>query len=284
MATLALSAVGAAAGSALLPAGFSFLGATLTGAAIGRVAGSLAGAYIDQALFGSTGQDTVREGPRLSDLTVTASTEGADIARLYGRARLGGQIIWATNFEEEVTTSDAGGGGKGLGGGANASQHSYRYFANFAVALCEGEVTRLGRVWADGSEITLSDYTYRFYAGSETQAPDSLIEAKEGAGNAPAYRGLAYVVFERLPLEDFGNRIPQLNFEVFRAVDSFESEVRGVTMIPAAGEFAYHPAEVRVDAGAGTTYSENRHTTLGASPMWCSSGCRWRISAIASRS
>ncbi len=265
MATLALSAVGAAAGSALLPAGFSFLGATLTGAAIGRVAGSLAGAYIDQALFGSTGQDVVREGPRLSDLTVTASTEGADIARLYGRARLGGQIIWATNFEEEATTSDAGGGGKGLGGGSSASQHNYRYFANFAVALCEGEVTRLGRVWADGSEITLSDYTYRFYAGSETQAPDSLIEAKEGAGNAPAYRGLAYVVFERLPLEDFGNRIPQLNFEVFRAVDSFESGVRGVTMIPAAGEFAYHPAEVRVDGGAGTTYSENRHTTLGAS-------------------
>ena len=100
MATLALSAVGAAAGSALLPAGFSFLGATLTGAAIGRVAGSLAGAYIDQALFGFTGQDVVRDGPRLSDLTVTASTEGADIARLYGRARLGGQIIWATNFEE----------------------------------------------------------------------------------------------------------------------------------------------------------------------------------------
>jgi hypothetical protein len=265
MATLALSAVGAAAGSALLPASFSFLGATLTGAAIGRAAGSLAGAYIDQALFGSSGQDTVRDGPRLSDLTVTASTEGADIARLYGRARLGGQIIWATNFEEEATSSEAGGGGKGFGGGAGTSQRNYRYFANFAVALCEGEVTRLGRVWADGGEITLSDYSYRFYAGSETQAPDSLIEAKEGAGNAPAYRGLAYVVFERLPLEDFGSRIPQLNFEVFRAVDSFERDVRGVTMIPAAGEFSYHPAEVRVDGGAGTTYSENRHTTLGAS-------------------
>ncbi len=103
----------------------------------------------------------------------------------------------------------------------------YRYYANFAVALCEGEVTRLGRVWADGDEITLSDYTYRFYPGSDTQLPDSLIEAKEGAGNAPAYRGTAYVVFERLPLEDFGNRIPQLNFEVFRAVDAFESQVQG---------------------------------------------------------
>jgi hypothetical protein len=43
MATLALSTVGAAAGSALLPSGFSFLGATLTGAAIGRAVGSSAG-------------------------------------------------------------------------------------------------------------------------------------------------------------------------------------------------------------------------------------------------
>jgi hypothetical protein len=265
MATLALSAVGAAAGSALLPGGFSFLGATLTGAAIGRAVGGLAGAYIDQALFGATGQDVVRDGPRLADLSVTASTEGADIPRLYGRARLGGQIIWATRFEEETVTTSAGGPGKGLNSGSGASTTNYRYFANFAVALCEGEITRLGRVWADGDEITLSDYSYRVYTGSETQTPDSLIEAKEGAGNAPAYRGVAYVVFEHLPLADFGNRIPQLTFEVFRAVDRFESEVRGVTLIPAAGEFAYHPGEVRVDGGGGISYAENRHTTLGDS-------------------
>lgn len=265
MATLALSTIGAAVGGAVLPAGFSFLGATLTGAAIGQAIGTLAGAYIDQALFGSSGQSQVREGPRLADLTVTASTEGADMPRLYGRARVGGQVIWATNFEEEVVTSSAGGGGKGLNTGGGASGKTYRYYANFAVALCEGEITRLGRVWVEGEELTLSDYDYRFYPGSETQVADSLIEAKEGSGNAPSYRGTAYIVFERLPLEDFGNRIPQLNFEIFRAVDAFESEVQGVTLIPAAGEFAYHPTEVRVDAGGGTTYSENRHTTLADS-------------------
>ncbi|MEJ2117698.1 MAG: hypothetical protein P8Y36_07270, partial [Alphaproteobacteria bacterium] len=120
MATLALSVVGAAAGNALFPAGFSFLGASLTGAAIGRAIGGVAGSYIDNALFGASGQNTVRQGPRLSDLTVTASTEGADIPRAYGRARLGGQVIWATNFEEEVTTSSSGGSGKGMGGGGGA--------------------------------------------------------------------------------------------------------------------------------------------------------------------
>ncbi|MFN3398618.1 MAG: ATP-binding protein, partial [Sulfurimicrobium sp.] len=42
------------------------------------------------------------------------------------------------------------------------------------------------------------------------------IQAVQGADNAPAYRGLAYVVFEDMPLERFGDRIPQLAFEVIR--------------------------------------------------------------------
>ena len=89
MATLALSIAGAAAGSALLPSGVSFLGATISGAAIGSRIGALAGSLIDQALLAPSGHGSVREGPRLSELHVTASTEGAPIARLYGQARIG---------------------------------------------------------------------------------------------------------------------------------------------------------------------------------------------------
>ena len=47
----------------------------------------------------------------------------------------------------------------------------YRYFANFAVALAEGPITGLGRVWADGQELDLSTVTYRLYLGSETSSP-----------------------------------------------------------------------------------------------------------------
>ena len=56
MATLALSVAGAAAGSALLPAGISVLGATISGAVIGSQIGALAGAYVDQSLFATSGQ------------------------------------------------------------------------------------------------------------------------------------------------------------------------------------------------------------------------------------
>lgn len=259
MATLAFAAVGTAVGTAV-GGSVSFLGATLTAAAIGQTLGSIAGSYVDSYLLGSAAQGKPADGPRLSDLQVQASTEGAPIPRIYGRTKVAGQIMWATNFEEEVGSQSTG-GGKGLNTGS-ASQTVYRYYANFAIGLCEGEIARIGRVWADGDEVTLTDYNFRFYTGTEDQTVDSLIETKEGAGNAPAYRGLCYIVFERLPLESFGNRIPQFNFEVFRAVDTFEEDVLGVTLIPAAGEFAYHPTEVRVDAGGGTSYSENNHTNL----------------------
>src|SRR5215204_5529406 len=63
------------------------------GAGVGRALGGLAGAALDNALFGGAG-DAVRP---IDGLT---STEGAPIPRVYGRARVGGQLIWATRFEE----------------------------------------------------------------------------------------------------------------------------------------------------------------------------------------
>ena len=262
MATLALAAAGAAAGSALLPVGFSVLGATISGATIGSQIGALAGSYVDQALFGASGQSRNVNGPRLSDLRVTSSTEGAPIPRVYGRARVGGQVIWATDFEEVVATSDAGGGGKGGGGGGGATQTTFNYFANFAVALGQGKISSLGRVWADGRELDLSTITYRLHEGSETQAADSLIVSREGA-NAPAYRGIAYIVFERLALIAFGNRVPQLSFEVFRGSDSFSSLVRGVVLIPGSGEFFAATEAVTRIGFAGERVSENVHTLAG---------------------
>ena len=231
MATLALAVAGSVIGGAAFPAGVSVLGATLTGAGIGSQIGAVAGSIVDQALLGGRTRNV--EGPRLTELHITASTEGAPIPRIYGRVRLGAQVIWATPFEEEVVTSSSG-GGKGLSGiGGSATTTQYRYYANFAVALAEGEISGIGRLWADGREIDRSQIAHRVYVGSETQEADSLIVAREGADSAPAYRGTAYVVFERLALADFGNRLPQLSFEVYRAVEQFGNEIRAVVLIPA---------------------------------------------------
>ena len=260
MAALVLSAAGAAAGKAVFgPAG----------AIAGRLVGALAGNAIDRALFASR-REISQEGPRLADLEVMASTEGAPIPRVYGRVRLAGQVIWATNPEEVVsTTSQTTGssGGKGMGGGPSVTTNTttYSYFANLAVGLCEGPIGAVLRVWADGKPLDLSGLTIRTYAGDEVQTPDSLIVAKEG--DAPAYRGLAYVVFERLPLMNFGNRIPQMTFEIVRPIGRLEQMARAVTLIPGSTEFGYEPRTVVQTLGPGQSAPENRHITYAPSDV-----------------
>jgi hypothetical protein len=262
MASLLLSAGGAAVGGAIFGP---------IGAIAGRIVGAIAGNAIDHSLFATSSERQV-EGPRLSDLEVMASTEGAPIPRVYGRVRLSGQIIWATKLEEVVTrrteTSD-GGGGKGMGGGptVTTTNTSYSYFANLAIGLCEGPIGRAMRVWADGKLLDLSRLTFRVYRGDEGQTPDPLIVAKEGSGNVPAYRGLAYVVFERMPLENFGNRIPQLSFEVVRPVGKLEQMTRAVTLIPGATEFGYEPSTVVQVLGPGQSAPENRHVSYAVSDV-----------------
>ncbi|TAK49752.1 MAG: hypothetical protein EPO23_00525 [Xanthobacteraceae bacterium] len=254
MAALVLSVAGAAAGGAL----FGPLGVFA-----GRLAGALAGNFIDHALLGKSRS---LEGPRLSDLDVMASTEGAPVPRVYGRARLSGQVIWATRLEEVVSSRTETASGKG-GMMPSTTTTTYSYYANFAVALCEGEIGHVARVWADGKLIDLSSVTWRCHRGSEDQEPDGLIVAKEGAGNAPAYRGLAYVVFERLALEKFGNRIPQLSFEIVRPVGALERMVRAVTLIPATTEFGYESNTVVRLLGPGQSAAENRHVATAASDV-----------------
>ena len=249
MATVVLQYAGQVAGT--------LLGGPL-GGMIGRALGGIAGNLIDQTLLG--GGPRKIEGPRLGDLRVMSSSEGAPIPRLWGRMRIAGQVIWATNFEEVTSTTTEKASAKGSGG-SETKVTEYLYFANFAVALCEGEIDRIGRVWADGKEIDISEFTVRLHPGTDDQEPDSLIVAKEGAGNVPAYRGTAYAVFERFPINDYGNRVPQLSFEVFRGAGGAEDHVRAVNIIPGSTEFGYDTMVVTREAGPGVTESENAHAS-----------------------
>ncbi|TCT07615.1 baseplate multidomain protein megatron [Aquabacter spiritensis] len=250
MATLLLGAAGSLAGGALFGP---------IGAVAGRALGALGGSMADGALFGG-GRSRVSEGPRLSDLDVMTSNSGAPMPRLYGRARLAGQVIWATRLEEVVSTRVQASGGKGgRSSRATTTTISYAYYANFALGLCEGPVTRIGRIWADGKPLDETGFVVRRHLGTADQAADPWIAAKQGAAGTPAYRGLAYLVFERLPLAAFGNRVPQITAEVERAVGSLEPSVTAVTLIPGATEFGYDPRLVQRLLGPGSYGAENRH-------------------------
>ncbi|SEJ69570.1 Putative phage tail protein [Sphingomonas sp. OV641] len=181
----------------------------LVGGPIGAALGGMIGQAVDRnVLFKPKG----RQGPRLTELSVQTSSYGQPIAQLFGRMRVAGQVIWAADLVEHRQQQ---GGGKG-----QPSLTSFSYSASFAVALSSRPILDVGRIWADGNLLrgAAGDWKvatgFRLYHGDEEQAPDPMIASAEGLDLAPAYRGLAYAVFENLPLEQFGNRIPSLTFEV----------------------------------------------------------------------
>lgn len=237
MATQALALVGTLAGG--------HFGGSI-GAAIGGTLGGIGGSYIDQAL--GLGPPPIRNiGPRLEEVSVQSSAEGSHIDRPFGRVRVAGHIIWMSRFTEIVRTQSSG-GGKGASPVPETSTTTYTYTCSVAVAVGHGPIVNISRFWADGRPIDLSDVTFRVYQGTEAQDADPLITSIEGANFTPAFKGIAYIVFEDLPLGPYGNRIPNFNFEVFGyatdAEDALEYDVRGVNILPGSGEFAYDPTVI----------------------------------------
>jgi hypothetical protein len=202
MAQLATGAIGAVIGH-FTPMG-AYWGWTI-GVAIGTI------------LFPPKIPDQV--GPRLGEKTFQVSTYGAPIPIIYGTMRLTGNVIWGAEIIEKTHVEELG------KSGASATSVSYSYYGSFAVGVCAGEA-KLLRMWANGKliyditsislETVKSNLDFTWYEGTETQLPDPVIESFEGVGAVPGHRGLAYIVFDEIPLADYGNGIPRLSFEVAR--------------------------------------------------------------------
>ena len=213
MATLVLGAVGG-----------------LLGGPLGVIVGSAIGQGVDRAAFGAAR----RQGPKLGDLAVQGSSYGEAIPRLYGMTRVAGQVIWSTGL---VETAHSSGGGKRSGGRTT----TYSYAASFAVLLSAREIVGVRRVWADGKLLRGSDGgmlfpgVMRVHLGSEGQVADGLIASAEGVDGAPAYRGLAYAVFEDLQLAEFANRVPNLTFEIESDAGPVSAGVIAADLFGAAG-------------------------------------------------
>ena len=221
----------------LLVAGAQFLG----NAAV-QIGTNAALAYTNNAISNAF-DNRVFEGPRLDSFHLQTSRDGAPMARIYGRVRLAGQVIWASRIRETVS-EDAVQSGKGGG----PTRRNYSYSISFAIGLCEGEILGVDRLWANGAPLQIAGLVSRVYRGTEDQLPDPIISAIEGGTNAhevPSFRGTAYIVFEDFPLDAFGARLPQINAEVIRVphmkneAERLETMVRGVNLLPASGEFAY---------------------------------------------
>lgn len=234
------------------------IGLTAAGAAIGFLipgVGPFVGAQIGFTIgsfFNPTdlGQQS---GPRLQDKRVQTSAYGQDIPKTFGKVQLAGNIIWAPDIIEDSDDEALGSGKKGKGGGGKKStgtQEMFRYYANFAVMFCEGPVAAITRIWADDeliidhtgdSDITQrGNINHRVYLGTPTQEADPLIISYEGEEHTPAYRHRVVVVFERLPIDRYGRRIPVIRAEIVQSVtDVFRGET--VTTAPYNLFVGYYP-------------------------------------------
>jgi hypothetical protein len=183
-----------------------------------------AGLMIAQVALGMTKKI---KGPRLEDLSVTLADYGTPIPRLWGKRRINPQIIWAKPLHEVKHRRKTKGG----------KYTDYKYFGSWAALICDHEIDAVSRIWFDKKLVydmsgtgpvsvtsliedgldLVGGGNMRIYLGTETQMPDPLIEAwcddRYGADSCPAYRGSAYIVFEEIPLEQVGNRIPQITVE-----------------------------------------------------------------------
>ena len=235
MATLVLTAVG-----------------TAIGGPIGGAIGAIVGQQFDQNILFRPKR---REGPRLQELAVQTSSYGSQIPGIYGRMRVAGTVIWATDLKE---TRSKQGGGKG-----RPSTTVYSYSACFAVALSSRRIKDIGRIWADGKIFrgTAGDFKtgtqFSFHAGHEDQPVDGLIASAEAADGTPAYRGLALAIFEDMDLTDYGNRIPSLTFEVI--ADDGSVSIADIITDISGDRIVLPPGEAVIGYAAG---GDDRHAAM----------------------
>ncbi len=177
------------------------------------------------------------EGPRLDETKVTLGDYGVALPMIWGTRRIEGPPIFFAEDLREVKRRRKTKGGK---------YNEYTYFGTWAIAVAGHEIDDVTRIWLDkklvydvtgagpttpfeGEEgFNLQEYI-RIYTGAEDQEADprmlATVEAAQGAGSCPAYRGTAYVMFIDVPLEKFGNRIPQAAVEaVSQSTDIYPFE------------------------------------------------------------
>ena len=178
-----------------------------------KLIASFVGPSLDSNLFGGfTGNEI-----SISSLFQQRVSEDVDLPIIYGRARVSGDIIWLSEVE------------------CRRGKRASSMKVSIAILICAGEMRDSVRIFCNDSMIEPSDHNIRFYAGSEDQSPDSLLQV--------AYRGVCYVVFEDFDLSDFNNVLPKFSFEVeskkMFSSDSLEHKIKGVNVVGATGLASY---------------------------------------------
>lgn len=157
------------------------------------------------------GKSTTSRADMIADFQINTASYGEVVPEILGTTRVSGNIIDYDDFtahEHKSTTRT------GKGGGAKHTNITYTYSVAAAIALCEGPIAGIGKVWRDKE---IYDYPNEkieltLFNGDVAQAPWPYMLSKHPDKALP-YSGLAYMA----GVVDLGERgsLPQYNFEVY---------------------------------------------------------------------
>lgn len=156
------------------------------------------------------GKSTTSRADMIADFQINTASYGEVVPEILGTTRVSGNIIDYDDFtaHEHKSTTKAG-----KGGGAKHTNITYTYSVAAAIALCEGPIAGIGKVWRDKEvyEYPNEKIELTLFNGDIAQAPWPYMLSKHPEKALP-YSGLAYMA----GVVDLGERgsLPQYNFEV----------------------------------------------------------------------
>ena len=150
---------------------------------------------------------------RILSLQVQQSSQGLTLPVIYGRTRVAGNLVWYGDFvtiEHKTTTRQ---GGKG-GGGVTQEDIKYTYEAAVMLALCEGEIQGVGRIWREKEKFdSLAQLRLTLMRGGDEQPLWTHLAQAKHQDQALNYSGTAYLCSPNYELTKSA-QIYQHNFEV----------------------------------------------------------------------
>lgn len=159
--------------------------------------------------FFGGGHTTIRED-KIANFTVNTAEYGTSVMEILGTTRIGGNVIYYDDFtaHEHRETQRSG-----KGGGHKTTTITYTYSVAAIVALCEGPISSVLRVWRDKEILHYPDNKIgmTLFIGTENQKPWSYLTGKHPDKALP-YKNLAYMAGV-LDLGHSGS-MPNFNFEV----------------------------------------------------------------------
>lgn len=170
-----------------------------------------------------------------NDVSQPRSNYGVPANRIFGTAVVGGNVIDSFRVREQKK-----GGKGGIGGGKKNAPET---FGTFICLIGEGERPwnayindgipnggrlKLNKIWMNEKLIysvgdtnlgaaeqnTEWEQYFTFYDGSQDQTQDPTWVSKRSATTVPGLAGYSYIVFNNLPLKDFGGQYPSVKLEM----------------------------------------------------------------------